>query len=277
MGLRGPLPIPAGDLPSSLPAAVAGKENLPSKWEGGIVKKEERSLALAVKNLTGLLACKEVKVVQKAIIARGHSCFGDANPDLLSASLSALFTLSKSKAEDVLFSIGEALSFIWGGVPVSADKILKTNFVSLSASTNFLNEGNPAKDDDDDDVDMGTGEDDSGRDPARDKIIKKLFDELLFGSRTDERCAGCVWLVSIISYSGKHARVQKMLPEIQEALSHLLGDQNELTQEMSSRGMSIVYELGDAATKNELVQALVNNLSGTAKKKRAVKVLLSTV
>ncbi|KAL2624396.1 hypothetical protein R1flu_008641 [Riccia fluitans] len=118
---------------------------------------------------------------------------------------------------------------------------------------------------------MGTGEDDSGRDPARDKIIKKLFDELLFSSRTDERCAGCVWLVSIISYSRKHARVQKMLPEIQEALSHLLGDQNELTQEMSSLGMSIVYELGDAATKNELVQALVNNLSGTAKKKRAVK------
>ncbi len=59
---------------------------------------------------------------------------------------------------------------------------------------------------------------------------------------------------------------------LQEAFSHLLGEQNELTQEMASRGMSIVYELGDAATKDELVMALVGNLTGTAKKKRAVKV-----
>ncbi|KAL3683346.1 hypothetical protein R1sor_001368 [Riccia sorocarpa] len=300
-GLRGPLPVPAGDLTLSSPAALAlgsdgtksgessavsSKEQIMSsstaamvddekpkdQVEGRTVKKDEISLALAVKNLSGLLACKEVKVAQKAVIALGHLCFGDSNPDLLNASLSALFTLTKSKAEDVLFSVGEALSFIWGGVPVSADKILKTNFVSLSSSTNFLNEDSPGKDED---VDMGTGEDDSGRDPARDKIIKKLFDDLLFSSRTDERCAGCVWLVSLISYCGKHARVQKMLPEIQEALSHLLGDPNELTQEMSSRGMSIVYELGDAATKDELVKALVNNLSGTAKKKRAVKVLVN--
>lgn len=58
----------------------------------------------------------------------------------------------------------------------------------------------------------------------------------------------------------------------QEGFSHLLGDQNELTQEMASRGMSAVYELGDAGTKETLVLALVNTLSGTAKKKRAVKV-----
>ncbi|KAL2611895.1 hypothetical protein R1flu_023587 [Riccia fluitans] len=130
-----------GDLPSSLPAAVAvGSDNAKVGESSTVTLKEQTTV-----------------VVQKAIIALGHLCFGDANPDLLSASLSALSLSSKSKAEDVLFSIGEALSFIWGGVPISADKILKTNFVSLSASTNFLNEGNPAKDDD---VDMETGEDD---------------------------------------------------------------------------------------------------------------------
>ncbi|KAL5099172.1 hypothetical protein RYX36_003499 [Vicia faba] len=35
-----------------------------------------------------------------------------------------------------------------------------------------------------------------------------------------------------------------MLPEIQEAFSHLLGEQNELTQELASQGMTIVYDLG---------------------------------
>ena len=112
---------------------------------------------------------------------------------------------------------------------------------------------------------------------AREKIVKKLFDDLLFSGYKEERCSGSVWLLSIISYCGQHPRVQLMLPQIQEAFSQLLGDPNELTQEMASRGMSIVYDLGDAATKDELVKALVSNLTGTAKKKRVVKVMEDTV
>uniref|UniRef100_A0A0E0BNM0 Uncharacterized protein n=1 Tax=Oryza glumipatula TaxID=40148 RepID=A0A0E0BNM0_9ORYZ len=59
----------------------------------------------------------------------------------------------------------------------------------------------------------------------------------------------------------------------QEALTHLLGDQNDLTQDLASQGMSIVYELGDASMKEQLVHALVNTLSGAAKKKRAIKLM----
>lgn len=52
----------------------------------------------------------------------------------------------------------------------------------------------------------------------------------------------------------------------------MLGDQNELTQELASQGMSIIYELGDASMKKNLVDALVNTLTGTSKRKRAIKV-----
>lgn len=62
---------------------------------------------------------------------------------------------------------------------------------------------------------------------------------------------------------------------MQEAFSHLLGEQNELTQELASQGMSIVYELGDAAMKENLVHALVNSLTGSGKRKRAIKVRFS--
>ena len=58
----------------------------------------------------------------------------------------------------------------------------------------------------------------------------------------------------------------------QEAFSHLIGDSNELTQDLASQGMSIVYELGDASMKGQLVHALVNTLTGAAKKKKAIKV-----
>lgn len=59
---------------------------------------------------------------------------------------------------------------------------------------------------------------------------------------------------------------------MQEAFSHLLGEQNELTQELASQGMSIVYELGDVSMKKNLVDALVTTLTGSGKRKRAVKV-----
>lgn len=60
---------------------------------------------------------------------------------------------------------------------------------------------------------------------------------------------------------------------MQEAFSHLLGEQNELTQELASQGMSIVYDLGDESMKQNLVNALVNTLTGSGKRKRAIKVI----
>ena len=44
------------------------------------------------------------------------------------------------------------------------------------------------------------------------------------------RCAGCVWLLSLVSYTGRHPKILPLLPDIQDAFSHLLGDSNELTQ-----------------------------------------------
>lgn len=59
---------------------------------------------------------------------------------------------------------------------------------------------------------------------------------------------------------------------MQEAFTHLLGEQNELTQELASQGLSIVYEFGDTSMKKNLVNALVGTLTGSGKRKRAVKV-----
>ena len=47
----------------------------------------------------------------------------------------------------------------------------------------------------------------------------------------------------------------------------LLGDPTELTAEMASRGMTLVYRLGDEEAKKVLVQGLVGTLSGSANRK----------
>ncbi|XP_030522220.2 proteasome adapter and scaffold protein ECM29 isoform X2 [Rhodamnia argentea] len=222
--------------------------------------------------LRKLLSGDDTKAIQKIAVSLGHVCMKETSSSRLNIAIDLVFSLCRSKVEDVLFAAGEALSFLWGTVPVTADTILKTNYTSLSMSSNYLMEN------------MSTSltgyisngmieETEGSRVSMRDAITRKLFDGLLYSPRKEERCAGTVWLLSLTMYCGHHATIQQMLPEIQEVFSQLLGEQNELTQELASQGMSIVYELGDASMKKNLVNALVNTLTGSGKRKRAIKLV----
>ncbi|KAF7815581.1 proteasome-associated protein ECM29-like protein [Senna tora] len=225
--------------------------------------------------LSKLVLGDDIKAIQKIIISIGHMCMKETSSDQLDIALNLILSVCRSKVEDILFAAGEALSFLWGGVPVNADIILKTNYTSLSMASKFLmadldssmlkqfpNDHNEVNED--------------FHASIREAITKKLFDVLLYSSRKEERCAGTVWLLSLTMYCGHHPTIQQMLPEIQEAFSHLLGEQNELTQELASQGMSIVYEIGDESMKKNLVNALVNTLTGSGKRKRAMKIVEDT-
>lgn len=228
-------------------------------------------LTVLKEKLSKLLSGDDTKVIQKIVLALGHMSANESSISHVEAALDLVFSLSRSKVEDVLFAAGEALSFFWGGVPVTADVILKTNYTSLSACSNFLM------------VDVSTTfSRSSTAEPAlneesrvmiRGSITRKIFDNLLYSTKKEERCAGTVWLVSLTMYCGHHPSIQQLLPEIQEAFTHLLGEQNELTQELASQGLSIIYELGDVSMKKNLVNALVGTLTGSAKRKRPVKLV----
>uniref|UniRef100_A0ACD5YHL8 Uncharacterized protein n=1 Tax=Avena sativa TaxID=4498 RepID=A0ACD5YHL8_AVESA len=227
-------------------------------------------LTILHERLTKLLSENDTKAIQKILVSLGHISWNELSFSHLKIALDLIFGLARSKVEDVLFASGEALSFIWGEVPVTADVILETNFVSLSQATNFLTGDAPL---------LGSsnlGKRSSCEEAhtmAQEEIINKLFDTLIYSSRKEERCAGTVCLVSLTMYCGRHPKILELLPQIQEAFSHLIGDSNELTQDLASQGMSIVYELGDASMKGQLVHALVNTLTGAAKKKKAVKLM----
>lgn len=134
IGLRGPLP-----LPDDPPKAAEAAKDAPKTEKA---EKDTADVAVTrgvvVKRLVGLLSDKDMKTVQASVLALGHLCHGDRGAALAETVLKGLFTLLGSKHEDTLFAVGEALAFIWGGVPVTVDQILKTDFVSLVASSNFL-------------------------------------------------------------------------------------------------------------------------------------------
>lgn len=226
-------------------------------------------LAVLREKLSKLLAGDDVKAVQRIVISLGHLCVKELSSSHVNIALDLIFSLSQSKVEDILFAAGEALSFIWGGVPVTADMILKSNYTSLSMSSNFLM-GNVSSTSS---SCVESEANEEGHGTVRDAVTRKLFDDLLYSSRKQERCAGTVWLLSLTMYCGQHQAIQKLLPDIQEAFSHLLAEQNELTQELASQGLSVVYELGDASMKKNLVNALVGTLTGSGKRKRAVKLV----
>ncbi|XP_058196346.1 uncharacterized protein LOC131312529 isoform X1 [Rhododendron vialii] len=228
-------------------------------------------LTILHEKLSKLLSGDDVKSIQKIVISLGHISVNESSSLDLNIILDLISSLCRSKVEDILFASGEALSFLWGGVPVTADVILKTNYTSLSMSSNFLM------------VDVSTSlSRNSSTEPetnegyrvmVRSAITRKLFDDLLYSSKKEERCAGTVWLLSLTMYCGQHPSIQQLLPDIQEAFTHLLGEQNELTQELASQGLSVVYEFGDASMKKSLVNALVGTLTGSGKRKRAVKLV----
>ncbi|XP_076926250.1 uncharacterized protein LOC143589348 isoform X1 [Bidens hawaiensis] len=231
-------------------------------------------LTLLREKLSKILSGDDIKANQRIVLSLGHMCVKESSSTIISDALDLIFSLARSKVEDVLFAGGEALSFIWGGVPVTTDMILKTDYSSLSMTSNYLmvdisSDGPTAKF-------IGLEGNEEYHVVARDMITKKLFDSLLYSTKKEERCSGTVWLVSLTMYCGRHPSIQKLLPDIQEAFSHLIGEQNELTQELASQGLSIVYELGDASMKKNLVNALVGTLTGTGKRKRAVKLAEDT-
>ncbi|KAI3814371.1 hypothetical protein L1987_19124 [Smallanthus sonchifolius] len=231
-------------------------------------------LTLLREKLSKILSGDDIKAIQRIVLSLGHMCVKESSSTIISDALDLIFSLGRSKVEDILFAGGEALSFLWGGVPVTTDMILKTDYSSLSMTSNYLmadiSTAGPAS------RFIGLEGNEEYHLTARDIITKKLFDGLLYSTKKEERCSGTVWLVSLTMYCGRHPSIQKLLPDIQEAFSHLIGEQNELTQELASQGLSIVYELGDASMKKNLVNALVGTLTGSGKRKRAVKLAEDT-
>jgi proteasome component ECM29 len=176
--------------------------------------------------------------------------------------------------------VGEAIAYAYGGVPVTEDRILLTNFSGLSDEFSLLS---PTPDPSDPKsvaaaAAAAAGKPASGPGEAETRtwVADKLLRELVVHTRAEVRCAATVWLVSLLTYCASAAELQALLGAVQEAMGHLLGDVNELTQEMASRGISLVYGRGDEETRKKLVEGLVGVLQGGAKAKAVVKLSADT-
>ncbi|KAL5487417.1 hypothetical protein EMCRGX_G020012 [Ephydatia muelleri] len=154
-----------------------------------------------------------------------------------------LFQTKEEKAFDLQVTVGEAISCVAAG--------------SLSTASH-------------DQWKLVCSEEQS---PVDDSIMKWTLDTLLtqfcISPAGQIRQAACVWLMCIIKHAGRHRELQNHLPVIQDVLIGMLGEPNELTQEVASRSISIVYDLSGESERQDMLKALFDTLMN-GKKSRNV-------
>lgn len=99
------------------------------------------------------------------------------------------------------------------------------------------------------------------RNTSRLPFILKMILESCSNTKPSLRKAGCIWLLSLVQYCGHLEAVRKQAPEIHLSFMRFLADRDELIQESASRGLSIVYEMGDYDLKDTLVRGLLKSFT----------------
>ncbi|KAF9547279.1 hypothetical protein EC957_008628 [Mortierella hygrophila] len=183
---------------------------------------------------------KDIKTQEYAVASLGH--IGVGNPALAQEILTFLYDFGpkQTKQTEVNFTIGEAIACIGAGWQCTAMDV----FADVA-------DQEPSK---------------SSVDSAiMDGILKTILDEMATSPKAATKKAACIWLLSLVKFCSSRPSVKLQLPKLHSVFSSLLSDRDELTQEVASKGIGLVYELGDQSIRSQLVGSLVG-MFGEGKK-----------
>jgi proteasome component ECM29 len=190
--------------------------------------------------LQGLLkSSKELKVQEAAAFAIGHQTVG--NPGLINDTLEFIYTLPNilSKQAELHFNVGEAICACLMGFSSShMEEYLDISDIKIDGSL-----FKPVKENE------------------VNSALKKLLSFVTPAQSAVMKKAACIWLLCLTKYCGKVSVVSSHLLSFHDAFSSLLGDKDEFTQEIASKGIGLIYDIGDKALKDQLVQALVSTFT----------------
>lgn len=182
-----------------------------------------------------LKSAKEIKLKERCALTLGYLAIGDPGfPDRRSV-LQGLFRVREEKAVELQITVGEAISCAAAG-PLSTASHDPWRLPSNQ-------ETSPATDPD-----------------IMSWTLEMLLTEFAASPLAAVRQTTCVWLLALLKHAGQHPDVQNFLNGIQMVFMGMLADINEVTQEVASRGMGLIYELSSPAHREELVGMLVDTL-----------------
>uniref|UniRef100_A0A2K5PCH0 Proteasome adapter and scaffold protein ECM29 n=1 Tax=Cebus imitator TaxID=2715852 RepID=A0A2K5PCH0_CEBIM len=91
-------------------------------------------------------------------------------------------------------------------------------------------------------------------------VLDVILNKHIISPNPHVRQAACIWLLSLVRKLNTHKEVKSHLKEIQSAFVSVLSDNDELSQDVASKGLGLVYELGNEQDQQELVSTLVETL-----------------
>ncbi|KAI1309120.1 hypothetical protein EDD11_004131 [Mortierella claussenii] len=175
---------------------------------------------------------KDIKTQEHAIASLGHIGVGDSSQSQHILDFLYDFGPKQTKQAEVNFTIGEATACIGAGWQCSVMDV----FADVADTE-------PSK------TEVPTS--------VMDGILNTVLNQMGTSPKAATKKAACIWLLSLVKFCSANASVKLQLPKIHAVFSSLLSDRDELTQEVASKGIGLVYELGDQSIRSQLVGSLV--------------------
>ncbi|KAM3848880.1 proteasome adapter and scaffold protein ECM29 isoform 2-T2 [Vipera latastei] len=91
-------------------------------------------------------------------------------------------------------------------------------------------------------------------------VLDVILNKHIISPNPHIRQASCIWLLSLVKKLSAHKEIKSHLKDIQTAFVSILSDGDELSQDVASKGLGLVYELGNEQDQQELVTTLVETL-----------------
>ncbi|KAF4804062.1 proteasome-associated protein ECM29 [Turdus rufiventris] len=91
-------------------------------------------------------------------------------------------------------------------------------------------------------------------------VLDLILNKHIISPNPHVRQAACIWLLSLVKKLSTHKAIKSHLKDIQSAFVSILSDSDELSQDVASKGLGLIYELGNEQDQQELVTTLVDTL-----------------
>lgn len=186
-----------------------------------------------VKSYSDKLPLLMEKGSERAVFAYG--CLSLVDQTNTDTYISNILSHATSKRVDYMFSSGEALSIIAAGWEATVcDRYKDIHGVPLNYPV------------------------------TRVSFIKTIIEAVLEKSKSTSqlmRKYSCLWLLSLTKYCGHLPECRQYLEHFHLVFMKFLSDKDDLVQESASRGLSMVFEMGDESLKQDLLHGLVKSFT----------------
>ncbi|XP_060085987.1 proteasome adapter and scaffold protein ECM29-like [Ylistrum balloti] len=219
---------------------------LPSGAEGDGQEKITK-LSLIKVLLKMVTSGKETnKTKEKAALCLGYICVGEEEFPYRRKVIEQMMEAAQAKQIELNMTIGDALVFSAQGITSAAARNVWTETVEEFNSRTSKSVNEVAW------------------------YMDLLLNKYIVNVNPHLRQAACIWLLALVKSCNMHEALQSNLLEIQRAFMKMLSENDDVTQDIASKGLGLVYEVCSSKQKDQLVAELVDTLMTGKRAKQEV-------